>query len=74
MNKNLKLGPAAITSKGISMHKKITDLMKIENNKGTVFDWIQCNNGKDRRYVLGYQTYEKVIIKTTKYVIGYGAS
>ena len=48
--------------------------MKTENNKGTVFDWIQCNNGKDRRYVLGYQTDEKVIIKTTIYLLGYGAS
>ena len=48
--------------------------MKIENNKWTVSDWTPCNNAKDWRYVLGYQTDEKVIIKTTIYLLGYGAS
>ena len=74
-NKNLKFGQVAITSKGISMHKEVTEVVKIEINKVAVSDRIPCN---DWRYALDYQTDKKAIIrmfiKTSKGVISYDAS
>ena len=49
----------------------------IDVNKLVMSDKVSCNNGKDCRYIVGYQVDEALIplfIKTSKYVFSHGVS
>ena len=54
-----------------------TDIFTIDVNKLVVSDKVLCNNGKDCRYTVGYQTDGTLIplfIKTPKNVFSFGVS
>ena len=49
----------------------------IDVNKVVISDKVACNNGKDCRYVVGYQVDEEMIplfIKTPKNIFSHGVS
>ena len=55
----------------------MTDIFTIDVNKLVVSDKVPCNNGKDCRYIVGYQVDGALIplfIKTPKNVFSYGVS
>ena len=54
---------------------QITDIFTTDVNKLIVSDKVPCNNGKDCRYIVGYQVHEGLIplfIKTPKNIFSYG--
>ena len=49
----------------------------IDGNKVVVSDKVSCNNGKDCRYIIGYQVDETLLplfIKTPRHIFSYGVS
>ena len=59
----------------ISPLRQFTDLFSLDYDKVVVSDPIQCNNGKDKRYVIGFETSNGIIplyIKTPKNVFSNG--
>ena len=49
----------------------------IDGNKVVVSDKVSCNNGKDCRYIIGYQVDEALLplfIKTPRHIFSYGVS
>ena len=57
--------------------KQVTDIFTINVNKVVVSDKMPCNNGKDCRYIAGYQVDGALIpvfIKTPKNIFSYGVS
>ena len=72
-----KFGQKEITTKDFYRQRKITVIFAIDVNKVVVSDKVSCNNGKDCRYIVGYQVDEAVIplfIKTPKNIFSYGVS
>ena len=72
-----KFGQKEITTKDFYRQRKITVIFTIDVNKVVVSDKVSCNNGKDCRYIVGYQVDEAVIplfIKTPKNIFSYGVS
>ena len=56
---------------------QITDLFTIDINKVVEADKAPCNNGKDCRYIIGYQANEAQIplfIKTPRNIFSYSVS
>ena len=51
----LKLGQKEVTDKDFYGQTQITDIFTIDLNKVVVSDKVPCNNGKDCRYIVGYQ-------------------
>ena len=51
----LKFGQKEVTTKDFYGQRQITDLFTIDVNKVVVSDKVPCNNGKDCRYIVGYQ-------------------
>ena len=51
----LKFGQKEVTAKDFYEQRQITDIFTIDINKVVVSDKVSCNNGKDCRYVVGYQ-------------------
>ena len=75
--KMLKFGQKEVTTKDFYGQRQITDLFTIDVNKVVVSDKVSCNNGKDCRYIVGYQVNEALIplfIKTPKDIFSYGVS
>ena len=73
----LKFGQKEVTTKDFYGQRQITDIFTIDVNKVVVSNKVPCNNGKDCRYIVGYQTNEALIplfIKTPKNVFSYGVS
>ena len=68
-----KLGPVKVAANNFVKQRQITDIFTIDLNKMVLSDKVSCNNGKDWRYIVGYQINgEKIIpllIKTPKNVI-----
>ena len=67
----LKFGQKEVTIKDFYGQRQITDIFMIDVNKLVVSDKVSSNNGKDCRYIVGYQVDEALIplfIKTPKYV------
>ena len=65
----LKFGQKEVTTKDFYGQRQITDLFTI--------DKVSCNNGKDCRYIVGYQVNGALIplfIKTPKNIFSYGVS
>ena len=75
--KMLKLGQKEVTDKDFYGQTQITDIFTIDLNKVVVSDKVPCNNGKDCRYIVGYQVDGGLIplfIKTPKNIFSYGVS
>ena len=73
----LKFDQKEVASKDFYGQRQITDIFTIDVNKLVVSDKVPCNNGKDCRYIVGYQVDEALIplfIKTPKNVFSYGVS
>ena len=73
----LKLGQKEVTDKDFYGQTQITDIFTIDLNKVVVSDKVPCNNGKDCRYIVGYQVDGGLIplfIKTPKNIFSYGVS
>ena len=71
----LKFGQKEVTTKDFYGQRQITDLLTIDVNKVVVSDKAPCNNGKDCRYIVGYQIDEALIpllIKTPSDIFSYG--
>ena len=73
----LKFGQKVVTTKDFYGQRQITDIFTIEVNKVVVSDKVPCNNGKDCRYIVGYQADGALVplfIKTPKNIFSYGVS
>ena len=74
----LKFGQKEVTTKDFFGQREITDIFTIDVNKVVVSDKVSCNNGKDCRYIVGYQVAEETIIplfiKMSKKIFNYGVS
>ena len=72
-----KFGQKEITTKDFHGQRQITDIFTIDVNKLVISDKVPCNNGKDCRYIVGYQVDGALIplfIKTPKNIFSYGVS
>ena len=73
----LRFGQKVVTSKDFCGQRQLTDIFTMDLNKLVVSDKVPCNNGKDCRYIVGYQVDEALIplfIKTPKNIFSYGVS
>ena len=57
----LKFGQKDVTTKDFSGQRQITDLLTIDVIKVVVSDKVPWNNGKDCRYIVGYQVDEALM-------------
>ena len=70
---SFKFGQVNVSSKDFYKRKQFTDLFSLDYDKVVVSDPIQCNNGKDKRYVIGCETgIIPLYIKTPKNVFSNG--
>ena len=72
-----KFGQKEVTTKDFYEQRQISDLFTIDVNKLVVFDKVSCNNGKDCRYIVGYQVdgaLMPLFMKTPKNIFSYGVS
>ena len=71
-----KFGQIEIASKDFYKQKQLTDIFRIDVNKVVVSDKVSCNDGKNWRYVVGYQVHGETIIplliKTPKNIFSNG--
>ena len=73
----LKFGQKEVTTKDFHGQRQRTDIFTIFVNKVVVSDKVSCNNGKDCRYIVGYQVVEGLVplfIKTRKNIFNCGVS
>ena len=73
----LKFGQKEVTTKDFYGQRQITDIFTIDVSKVVASDKVSCNNGKDCRYIVGYQADGALIqlfIKTPKNKFSYGVS
>ena len=73
----LKLGQKEVRTRDFYEQRQITDIFTIDINKVVVSDKVPCNNGKDCRYIVGYQVDGGLIplfIKTPKDIFNDGVS
>ena len=74
----LKFGQKEVTTKEFYGQRQISNTFTIDVNKVVVSDKVSCNNGKDCRYIVGYQVGEETIIplfiKMSKKIFSYGVS
>ena len=72
-----KFSQKETTAKDFFKQRQITDIFMIDVNKVIVSDKVSRNNGKDCRYIAGYQvdrTLMPLFIKTPKNIFSYGVS
>ena len=70
-----KFGQKEVTTKDFYEQRQITDIFTIDVNKLVVSDKVPCNNGKDYRYIVGYQAdgvTVPLLIKTPKNIFSHG--
>ena len=73
----MKFSQKVVITKDFSGRRQITNLFMTDVNKVVVSDKVPCNNGKDCRYIAGYQANEALIplfIKTPRDIFSYGVS
>ena len=73
----LKFDQKEVTTKDFYGQRQITDIFTTDVNKVVVSDKVSCNNGKDCRYIVGYQVNGALMplfIKTPKNTFSYGVS
>ena len=71
----LKFGQKEVTTKDFYGQTKITDIFTMDVNKLVISDIVPCNDGKDCRYIVGYQVNGVLIplfIKTPKNIFSHG--
>ena len=71
----MKFGQKEVTTKDFYGQRQITDIFTMDVNKLVISDKVQCNNGKDCRYIVGYQVNGGPIplfIKTPKNIFRHG--
>ena len=75
---SFKFGQIDVASKNIHKQRQITGIFNINVNKVVLFNKVSCNNGRDWRYIVGYQidgvTIITLFIKTPKNIFSYGVS
>ena len=71
-----KFGQIDVASKDLYKQREITDIITINVNKVVLSGKLSCNNGKDWRYIVGYQVdgIISLFIKTPKNIFSYGVS
>ena len=73
-----KCSQTEVASKDFHKKTQITDIFMIDVNKVLLSDKMPCNNGRDWRYILGYEVDgERIMplsIKTPKNIFNYGVS
>ena len=57
----LKFGQKEVTAKDFYGQIQVTDIFTMDVNKLVVSEKVPCNNGKDCRYIVGYQVDEVLI-------------
>ena len=70
----LKFGQKEVTTEDFYRQRQITDIFTINVNKVVISDKVPCNNGKDCRYIVGYQADEALmplLIKTPRDIFSY---
>ena len=70
-----KFGQKEVTAKDFYKQRQITDIFTIDVNKMVVSDKVSFNNGRDCRYIVGYQVdgaLMPLFIKTPKNIFSYG--
>ena len=70
-----KFGQKEVTAKDFYKQRQITDTFTIDVNKMVVSDKVSFNNGRDCRYIVGYQVdgaLMPLFIKTPKNIFSYG--
>ena len=72
-----KFSQKQVTAKDVHKQRQIqiTDVFTIDLNKVVVSDKVSCKNGKDCRYIAGFQGDEApmpLFIKTPKNIFSYG--
>ena len=73
----LKFGQKEVTTKDFYGQRQVTDIFTINVNKLVISDKVSCNNGKDCRYIVGYQVDGVLVplfIKMPKNIFSYGVS
>ena len=73
----LKFNQKEVITKDFYGQRQIADLFTIDVNNVMVSDKVPCNNGKDCRYMVGYQDDGELIplfIKALKDIFSYGVS
>ena len=73
----LKFGQKEVTTKDFYGQRQITDIFTTNINKVVLSDKVPYNNGKDCRYIVGYQVNEALIplfIKTPRDIFSYDVS
>ena len=73
----MKFSQKGVTTKDFYGRRQITDLFTIGVNNLVVSDKVSCNNGKNYRYIVGYQVdgaLMPLFIKTPKDIFSYGVS
>ena len=61
----MKIGQKEVTTKDFYGQRQITDIFTIDVNKVVVSDKVSWNNGKDCRYIVGYQVDEGTLYQDT---------
>ena len=59
---SFKFGQTEVASKDFYKQRQITDILTIDVTRVVLSDKVPCNNGKDWRYIVGYQVDGKTII------------
>ena len=59
---SFKFGQTEVASKDFYKQRQITDKLTIDVTRIMLSDKVPCNNGKDWRYIVGYQVDGKTII------------
>ena len=70
----MKIGLKEVLAKDFYRQRQITNLCTIDVNKVMVSDKAPCNNGKDCRYIVGYQVNQTLVplfIKTPRDISSY---
>ena len=73
----LKFGQKEVKTKDFYGKRQITDLLTIDVNKVMIADKVPCSNGKDCRYIVGYQVDKTLIplfFKAPKNTFSYAVS
>ena len=72
---SFKFGQIEVVSKDFHKQRQVTDTFTIVVNKAVLSDKVPGNNGKDWRYIVGYQVDEETIVPLyTKNMFSYGVS
>ena len=73
----MKFGQKEVATQDFHGQRRIINTFTIDVNRVVVSDKVPCNNGKDCRYIVGYQVDGGLIplfIKTPKNIFSYGVS